>query len=397
MIYFDTTKSAATSHRSGLMRVSDRLRHALGADAVSVRWPDLPRDQKAEDWFVTAELFSEPERPGFTAWLESHRCRTAAIFHDAIPLQLPHITWPQSVARHPSYLKLLATFDRVFAVSQASKADLEGFWRWQGLERMPPVDVLALGADFIAGEPRRGMATSDSGSASRPQAGRQPAAAHASAGAIDANGGERQTHGSKLPTYGKAAGHHPMLLCVGILEPRKNQGFLLEVCDELWRGGLDFELHLVGRVNPHFGKPIVTRLKQLAKRHRGRVVWHEGAGDSALVELYGRARATVFPTIAEGCGLPLLESLWMDVPCVCSDLPVLRENTSGGGCLRVPVNDAVAWRDAIRHVVTEDTFIARLRAEAASRPLPTWADTAQQLRAALHSAPPVVRPRRITA
>src|SRR6185503_18499856 len=93
------------------------------------------------------------ERPGLAAFLDARACRTAAIFHDAIPLRHPHITWPQSVARHPGYMKLLARFDRIWAVSQASANELTGFWHWQGIERPPPVEVLPLGADFD-GRPR---------------------------------------------------------------------------------------------------------------------------------------------------------------------------------------------------------------------------------------------------
>jgi glycosyltransferase involved in cell wall biosynthesis len=131
----------------------------------------------------------------------------------------------------------------------------------------------------------------------------------------------------------------PQLLCVGILEPRKNQAFLLDVAEELWREGLRFELHVVGRANPHFGRPLVARIKSLRKEFPGQLHYHEAVNDSAVAQLYATARASVFPTIAEGCGLPLLESLWMGVPCVCSDLPVLRENADGGGCVPVALND----------------------------------------------------------
>ncbi len=342
MIYFDTTKSGAATHRSGLTRVSRRLRQELGAAAVPVAWP-APHDARtvarlsATDWYFTAELFSAAERTGFDDFLAARPLRTAALFHDAIPLKLPHITWPQSVARHPGYLKRLAAFDRVFAVSRASKDELEGFWRWQGLRVTPPVDVLALGADFAAATERAGIA----------------------------------------PPPGR-----PQLLAVGILEPRKNQGFLLDVCERLWADGLDFELHLIGRENPHFGGPIVAALRQL--RRAGRPVqWHGAADDATLQERYAQARATVFPTIAEGCGLPLLESLQLGVPCVCSDLPVLRENADGGGCVPVPVNEADAWCAALRRLLTDDAWVAALRVQAKARVLPAWADTAKALRAAL--------------
>jgi len=344
MIYFDVTKAGRTGHRSGLQRVSARLGGELGAAVTPVRWANAAWVDAATgrsvtpgpaDWLLTAEPFSEEERPGFTAWLAARSCRRAAVFHDAIPLQWPRITWPQSVARHPAYLKLLAGFDRVWAVSAASRADLLGYWRWLGLEPVPPVATLALGADF--------------------------------------DGGLRA---------GKIGRRGPELLCVGILEPRKHQEFLLEVCDALWGEGLAFTLHLVGRVNPHFGRPIAERVRRLQRA--GRDVRHQAtADDAALNELYATVRATVFPTRAEGCGLPLLESLWRGVPCVCSDLPVLRENADGGGCVPVSVGDAAVWRTALRRALTDEAWIAGLAEAAAARPLPTWRETAAQVVAGL--------------
>lgn len=333
MIFFDVTKAGKSGHRSGLMRVSVRLEQELGAAATEVRWPDWNRTVARDDWFLTGELFSEEERPGFSEFIRKHPCHLAAIFHDAIPLRHPHITWPQSVARHPGYMKLLAGFDRVWAVSTASRRDLLEFWRWQGVTKLPPVDVLALGADF--------------------------------------NGRPRVTSRS-VP-----AGV-PRLLGVGIFEPRKNQTFLLQVCAELWEQGLEFELHLAGRVNPHFGAPIVARIKELAHRYPG-LRYHDAPDDAAMAALYAGARASVFPTIAEGCGLPLLESLWMGVPCVCSDLPVLRENADGGGCLAVAPNDTAAWRGALKNVLTDAALAARLEKEATTRVLPTWRETAETL------------------
>ena len=158
--------------------------------------------------------------------------------------------------------------------------------------------------------------------------------------------------------------------------------FLLDVCEALWAGGVDFELHLVGRVNPHFGGPIAARLKALRKS-QPRVHHHEAASDALLNRLYAAATATAFPTIAEGCGLPVLESLWKGRPCVCSDLPVLREIADGGGCVMAAPNDRAAWTAALRTVLTDDAEWRRLAAEAASRPLPIWADTARALLAGL--------------
>lgn len=347
MIFFDTTKTGRRGRPSGLNRVSARLRVALGPEVQEVVWSDGLRDLargnpirlRANDAFLTSELFSEEERPGFTDFLSSRPCKLAAIFHDAIPLKHPHITWPQSVARHPGYMKLLARFDRVWAVSRASRDELLGFWNWQGMVHPPAVDVLPLGADF--------------------------------------NGAPRIVT-RKLHPAGP-----PKLLCLGIIEPRKNQSFVLEVCEELWADGIAFELHLVGRVNPHFGRAIVAQINAARRRQRRPVFLHEAANDAMVAKLYATARATVFPTISEGCGLPLLESLWMGTPCICSDLPVLRENADEGGCVVVKLNDRLAWKTEIRRIVTDQEFATQLVSDVISRPLPTWKNAAHTLATAL--------------
>ena len=330
-----------------LMRLNVRLGEELGRQARPVRWDgrrrawaifganDAVRFSPA-DWLFTAELFSEDERPGFWRFLHERPCRLAAMFADAIPLRYPQITWPRSVARHPEYLKMLAAFDRVWAISGSSRRDLVAFWRWQGGDVRATVEVIMLGADFDR----------------RPRITAPP-----------------EPSGARL-------------LCVGILEPRKNQMFLLDVCGALWAGGLEFDMHVVGRVNPHFGRPIEARMTAMQRTYP-RLHYHEAAPDALMDRLYAEVRVAVFPTIAEGCGLPVLESLWRGRPCVCSDLPVLREIAGGGGCVPVAPNDRAAWAAALRTVLTDDPEWRRLAAEAAARPLPVWADAARTLADAL--------------
>lgn len=345
MIYYDTTKMGAARHRSGLMRLSSRIREELGSLVTEVAWNGVRRGFtigrdgatvafKPDDWLLTVEQFCEADRPGFRDFLAQPPCRLAAMFHDAIPVRWPHITWPQSVQRHPEYMKLLASFERTWAISDATRRDFAEFWAWQGVTPRSETQVIALGADF--------------------------------------DGGKRIVRDPVIPRG------RPLLLCVGIVEPRKNQMFLLDVAEALWRERLDFELHIVGRVNPHFGKPVAARMKALTKRE-GRFRFHEAADDTELARLYASARAVVFPTIAEGNGLPILESLWRGVPCVASDLAVLRENTNAGGCLLAAVNDTADWSARLRTVLTDEAECRRLQREATNRPLPRWSQTARTL------------------
>jgi glycosyltransferase involved in cell wall biosynthesis len=342
MIYYDVTKMGAARHKSGLMRVSSRVFGALGDAAHPVSWKGgrfvdsagQPVTWRAEDWLLTVELFSGAERPGFREFIAARPCRLGAVFADAIPLKFPHITWPQSVQRHADYMKLLAGFDRVWAISDYVRDELTGFWRWQGVPVRAEVGRIELGADFDT-SPR---ATTPPQFAARPS-----------------------------------------LLCVGIIEPRKNQGFLVEVAEALWAEGVDFDLHIVGRVNPHFGAPIERRIRAAAKRDR-RLHLHVAAGDAKLRELYAGARGVVFTTIAEGCGLPVIEALWRGVPAVCSDLPVLRELTEAGGCLMAKVNDVADWKAKLKPLLNDVSVANELARAAVARPLPTWAEAGVMLR-----------------
>ena len=344
MIWLDVTKSARARHRSGLTRVTNRLAEELGAAATPVGNIEAgPRRFRATDCYLTAEVFAPDERPGMAEFLTDRPCKLAAIYHDSIPLRFPHITWPQAVARHPAYLTMLSRFDRVWAVSAASRDELLGFWKWQGRTGGPEVSVLQLGSDLRSGA--------------------LPALR------------------SPVPDRSRSALGAPLLLCVGIIEPRKNQLFLLEVCDRLWAEGLRFDLHFVGRVNPHFGRPIVREIRAMQRKCPS--LFYDGAvDDQRLSELYSSAAACVFPTLAEGCGLPLLEALWHGTPCISSDLPSLLENAAGGGCLTLPTGSAEAWTVTLRKFLTEPADRETLTRAAGRRApgLPTWKQTAEAIK-----------------
>ena len=72
-------------------------------------------------------------------------------------------------------------------ISEATRRDFTEFWRWQGVTPRSSTEVIALGADF--------------------------------------DGGKRVQRDPVMPK------ERPTLLCVGIVEPRKNQTFLLDVAE----------------------------------------------------------------------------------------------------------------------------------------------------------------------
>jgi glycosyltransferase involved in cell wall biosynthesis len=96
--------------------------------------------------------------------------------------------------------------------------------------------------------------------------------------------------------------------------------------------------------------------------------------DRRLATLLTGARALLFPSFAEGYGIPLLEALAAGVPVLASDLPVFKEIGQGVPEL-LPPDDLAAWRHAVSDYTRSDS---RRRAAQVSRlgafRVPCWQD-----------------------
>lgn len=123
-----------------------------------------------------------------------------------------------------------------------------------------------------------------------------------------------------LAEHGLRAGY---FLHVGTLQPRKNLDALITAYERLpAQIRSQRQLVLVGKYG-WAADALRTRL--LALRQQRNVCWIDYVSEETLHALYYGAGAFVFPSLAEGFGLPLLEALAAGLPVVASDLPVLRE------------------------------------------------------------------------
>ncbi len=84
--------------------------------------------------------------------------------------------------------------------------------------------------------------------------------------------------------------------------------------------------------------------------------------------------------------MPVLESLWAGTPCLCADIPVLRECSRGGGCLEFRNNDPDSLYDAMKLLFTDEKSCQRLAREITNRSLPSWRSAARQLVDALSAS-----------
>lgn len=165
-------------------------------------------------------------------------------------------------------------------------------------------------------------------------------------------------------------GRLPLVLVVGSHEPRKNHLAVLHAAELLWREGLQFSLSFVGG-NAWGSQAFTRRLTELQRQ--GRPVDTESRlSDGRLFAAYRLARCTLFPSLNEGFGLPVAESLGAGTPAITSAFGSMAEIASQGGALTIDPHDDHSIAEALRTLLTDETVHARLSEEARRRPTRTW-------------------------
>jgi len=111
-------------------------------------------------------------------------------------------------------------------------------------------------------------------------------------------------------------------------------------------------------------------------------LWIDAPTDEELAWLYGRARFTVFPSLAEGWGLPVGESLWFGKPCVASNAASMPE-VGGPLCSYADPRAIDSFAAPILRLVRDADFYQTSVAAIRSARLRTWEETADALLSAL--------------
>jgi glycosyltransferase involved in cell wall biosynthesis len=168
--------------------------------------------------------------------------------------------------------------------------------------------------------------------------------------------------------------HARELLYVARIEEHKNHLRLLDACENLWREGLDFSLHLIGcKAYPDTAWRVASRLRWLRGRRR-RVVWEQHVSDAALHSAYRQCSFTVFPSLREGFGLPIIESLWHGRPVVCGGNGALGEIAAPGGCAIANMESVENLTTEIRRMLIDQPHYELLYLQAQFRRYRGWAD-----------------------
>lgn len=295
----------------------------------------------SDAWLLIPELiYGEGRAAEVVRYARAHGLRVAVIIHDVIPIDHPECSAEGVPAMHRDFLLGVAAADLLLPTSETVRAGVSAFFQREQVAP-PTIATVRLPAEFL-GTPRvRELAK---------------------------NANLRRA------------------LCVSTLEPRKNHAGLLAalglLADE--QGRLPLELDLVGAAHDHSAdvRELVT---SAVRQHPGQVRWHGQVTDSELAELYRQAGFTIYPSVVEGFGMPVMESLWFARPCICADFSVMAENAADGGCLTVDVRQPSELAGAIRRLLEDPTLSERLAAAAIERPLATWVDYAHTVAHALET------------
>ncbi len=293
--------------------------------------------------YLLPELALELSRLERTrALVRFSRVHSAAIGFDCVPITSAE-TVALGIGHFARYLSVLKHVDRVAPISQAAGQEFLG-WRAMlagtGLPG-PQVSPVLLPAQAPSDDP-----------------------------ALD------QAVRAELAGDGR-----PVVLVVGSHEPRKNHLAVLHAAELLWRRGLDFRLALVGG-RGWGSEPFYDRVEEL--RAAGRpIVLPRDVDDARLFAAYRVARFTVFPSLNEGYGLPVAESLACGTPVVTSAFGSMAEIAAQGGALTVDPRDDHDLARAMERLLRDDELLDRLRSEARCVPRRSWDDYAAQLWATL--------------
>ena len=314
-----------------LRRAAAFLRHAF----VAPRRRFGPSDRL----YVGGAFWAHPRSVSTYEQAARDGCDVVVLFHDVLPVAAPHLADGHC---RPLFERMLRLEGRALTISRHSQAQIERARRAIGAPGdLPPATVVPLAHEFSAA-PRNFLA-------------RQP------------------------PSLRLAAleGAGSFVLCVGSVEARKNQLPLLGLWEALAREMGPGWPRLVVAGKPGWRSKDALRALRRADA-TSPYVWIDTPTDEELAWLYSRARFTVFPSLAEGWGLPIGESLWFGKPCVASRTTSMPE-VGGALCAYADPHAIDSFAEPIIRLVRDGDFHdASVSAIRAAR-LRTWKDAADAL------------------
>lgn len=151
--------------------------------------------------------------------------------------------------------------------------------------------------------------------------------------------------------FASKTGRSPYLM-VASFDPRKNHAQALDAFDLLWGEGSEAQLCFAGRTGS-LCNDLMHRIEHHPELNQRLRVFHD-LSDAELHYAYQHCSGVLLPSIVEGFGLPIVESLWHGRKTFASDTPIHRE-VGGDNCEYFPLHDGAALAACIRRWESESS------------------------------------------
>ncbi|GAB4308656.1 MAG: glycosyltransferase family 1 protein [Phototrophicales bacterium] len=175
--------------------------------------------------------------------------------------------------------------------------------------------------------------------------------------------------------YGIPAGQ-PYIFSIGTVQPRKNYVRLIEALKLLHQRGYDISLVIAGGKG-WLDNPIYATIKSSGVQDYVQMIGY--ADDQDLPGLYSDAICTAFPSLYEGFGLPILESMACGTPVLTSDVSSLPE-VAGDAAIIVNPYDLDDITHGLEKLITDTQLRNQLIIKGYERVKSfTWENAAYQL------------------
>ncbi|WP_321927969.1 glycosyltransferase family 4 protein [Paraburkholderia guartelaensis] len=281
----------------------------LGGD--DSRQIDDTMEYGVDDIFLGLDLAPAvaPHYASFYQHLREQGVRVKFVVYDLLPLRESH--FEQHVVDHYlRWLDVVSESDGAVCISKAVADELDVWMANRSVARQRSFSLswFHLGADIENSVPTKGM-PKDAASV--------------------------LTKLSARPTF----------LMVGTLEPRKGHAQVLNAFEQLWAGGVDTNLVIVGK-RGWMMDALANRIQSHPERDR-RLFWLESISDEYLERVYEASDCLMAASTGEGFGLPLIEAARHGLPIMARDIPVFREVAGEHACY-FEADEASELADAIR-------------------------------------------------
>lgn len=174
-------------------------------------------------------------------------------------------------------------------------------------------------------------------------------------------------------------GGQPYILSVGVLQPRKNLGVLLDAFAlmKLAPSPPPHKLMIVGK-RGWLGEALDTQMASLPAAVARDIVWTGYVADEVLPTLYGGADVFCYPSKYEGFGLPPLEAMACGCPVLCVRASSLPE-VVGDAAVLLPPDNSNDWANALEKLLSQPAVRERWRERGLARAqLFSWEETARK-------------------